>query len=307
MSILPDHYIRELCNPPRRVPTDEGPNREPLITPFNEDQLQPASYDVRLSNEFIVIEPHDERYIDLNDPKITTKKVYAGKNGFVLHPGEFALGATYETISVPDNIVARIEGKSSLGRMGLIVHATAGFIDPGFHGRITLEMTNLLRVPIVLRPGKRIGHFSFQYTDSSVQKPYQGRYQGDTGVAPSRYGGDWSPVIFVPNEAGETLVDRLTTIVTPFDGEDAEETERIEEIQHIKAEDWLKLNSQDETLRSEAEHTIEFVAQAMTERCIGMARQMKREFRGTYCCIYLDHMTRNRYLRVVLVDKDKEL
>lgn len=199
MSVLPDYYIKELCETPDR-------GNEPLVQPFDENQLQPASYDVRLGDEFIVFEPHDETHVDLEDPQVTTKRVKAhGPNGFVLHPGEFVLGHTDEIICLPDNIVARIEGKSSVGRLGLIVHATAGYIDPGFKGRITLEMTNLLRTPICLRPGRLIGQFSFQYLAAAALKPYNGRYQGDTSVTESRYGVA-NPAPYVPlDEAKATF------------------------------------------------------------------------------------------------------
>lgn len=174
--LLPDHEIRTLCK------------ERALVFPFYEKNVQPASIDVTLGTEFRIFEPHDDRCIDLADPVDITKRVIAGESGFVLHPGEFALGVTEEVVTMPDDLVARIEGKSSLGRLGLIVHATAGFIDPGFKGRITLEMTNLMRLPLVLRPGQLIGQISFHVMTAPVQKRYDGRYQNSMTVDASRYG-----------------------------------------------------------------------------------------------------------------------
>lgn len=178
MTVLPDHRISYLgCD---------------LIKPFDEDQVQPASYDVRLGDTFRVFDLNDIEAIDLSDPStfenLTNTRKLGSKDKFVLHPGEFALAQTEEAVSIPDNMVGRIEGKSSLGRLGLIVHATAGYLDPGFNGRITLEMTNLVRVPIILRPGIMIAQLSFQYLESACAHPYEGRYQGDMEVTPSRYG-----------------------------------------------------------------------------------------------------------------------
>ena len=106
----------------------------------------------------------------------------------VLHPSEFILGVTEEVVRLSNNIVGKIEGKSSLGRLGLMVHVTAGFIDPGFIGPITLEMKNLLNVPIVLRPGKKICQIAFAWLNSAARRPYDGRYQNSKGVVASRYG-----------------------------------------------------------------------------------------------------------------------
>lgn len=188
MTVIPDYYITHLS-------TNEGN----LIRPFDESRVQPASYDVALGERFRVFTNQTVAHIDLDDPasyeKITREVDLTEEQGdliaepgFVLHPGEFVLGMTEEYVRIPNNMVARIEGKSSLGRLGLIVHATAGYIDPGYQGNITLEMTNLLRVPIILRPGKLIAQLSFQYLESTASKPYKGRYQGDTGPSSSRYG-----------------------------------------------------------------------------------------------------------------------
>lgn len=177
--LLPDSKIAHLC-------MTRG-----LVRPFEPENVQPASIDVRLGNHFKVFVPHGETVIDLNDPVDITKAVaISDQEHFVLHPGEFVLGVTRERVDMPNDLVGRVEGKSSLGRLGLIVHATAGYIDPGFSGRITLEMTNLLRVPILLRPRKLIAQISFSQLLHPAQKPYNGRYQGDLTVAASRYGQD---------------------------------------------------------------------------------------------------------------------
>jgi dCTP deaminase len=159
-----------------------------LIDPFDLEQLQPASYDMRLSKNFRVFSRQKMVAIDLDDPdtyKDATEPVEADE--FVLHPGEFVLGSTVEIVDIPPAWVARIEGKSSLGRLGLIIHATAGFCDPGFNGAVTLEMANLAPVPIILRANKLICQMSFQQMNHAARKPYDGRYQGDLTVAPSRY------------------------------------------------------------------------------------------------------------------------
>lgn len=200
MSILPDHEIRKLCQSMREEPYGDlllgNPPRQktravkqtPLIQPYDEAQLQPSSYDVRLGNEFLAFERDATLAIDMRDPANITKKVVVSDGGyFLLHPGEFVLGVTKEVLHVPDNLVARIEGKSSVGRLGLMVHVTAGFIDPGFIGPITLEMACLHPLPIMLRPGKLIAQFSFERMESAAEKPYQGRYQGAKGVEASRY------------------------------------------------------------------------------------------------------------------------
>ena len=177
--ILPDHEIRTLCKMEFR----------PMVHPFIEENLQPASLDVRLGNEFRVFERDDIAFIDMSKPVDITKGVEVPDDSFfTLHPGEFVLGVTMEHLDVPDNLVARIEGKSSLGRLGLIVHATAGYIDPGFIGPITLEMTCLHPLAIRLRPGMLIGQFSFQRMTSPATKPYRGRYQSASGVESSKYG-----------------------------------------------------------------------------------------------------------------------
>lgn len=162
----------------------------PLINPFNQEHLQPASIDVRLSNEFrefnrgnhYVIDPKTD--MDLSSPRVA--------DSLFINPGEFMLGCTIESLNIPQHIVARVEGKSSLGRLGLLVHATAGFVDPGFVGQITLELNNVNKHPIILYSGMKIAQISFMYTNSRASLPYganklKSKYQGQTGPVPSRY------------------------------------------------------------------------------------------------------------------------
>lgn len=168
------------------------------IEPFDPKHVQPSSYDVTLDNEFRIFENHGFVYIDPAQPQDALTRIKRvpeqpqGTTGapipnyFVLHPGEFVLGQTRERISLPDCIVTRIEGKSSLGRMGLLVHATAGFVDPGYEGRLTLELSNQAMVPILLRPGMLIGQLSFQWLDQPAEEPYDGKYQGDETPTASR-------------------------------------------------------------------------------------------------------------------------
>ena len=174
MSFLPDHEIAALG--------------ERLVRPFREDCVEPASLDLHLAEDFLVPDVTKIRCIDLNKPVDFMRPETADEDGFVLHPGEFILGVTEETVMLPDTIVGKIEGKSSLGRLGLMVHVTAGFIDPGFYGPVTLEMKNLLQVPIVLRPGKKICQIAFAYLSSPCKNPYRGRYQYSESVVASKYG-----------------------------------------------------------------------------------------------------------------------
>lgn len=161
-----------------------------IITPYQQDRVQPSSYDVALGHSFRVPVYHSVMYVDLDDPpRGLTKEVVLEDDGQVMvHPGDFILAATAERVEVPDDLVCRIEGKSSVGRLGLMVHATAGFVDPGFCGVLTLEMTNLLRVPIILRPGRMIAQLAFQELTSAAEEPYAGKYQGDERATESRYG-----------------------------------------------------------------------------------------------------------------------
>jgi dCTP deaminase len=184
-SVLSDGTIRRLV--------EEGRIR---IDPWDEGMVQPASVDLRLGNSFRVFHNFRVPSIDLAEPPTNlTELVEVGPDeSFVIHPGEFVLGRTEEWVELPDDIVARIEGKSSLGRLGLIVHATAGFVDPGWKGTLTLEITNLTRVPIVLWPGKPIAQLSFMTLDRPAERPYGhpdlgSHYHGQIDATESRYVG----------------------------------------------------------------------------------------------------------------------
>jgi dCTP deaminase len=165
------------------------------IDPWDEGLVQPASVDLRLGDSFRVFHNHRISAIDLRDPPRELTEQVTPEEGepFVIHPGEFCLGRTLEHVELPDDIVARIEGKSSLGRLGLIVHATAGFCDPGWRGTLTLELNNLTRVPIKLYPGLPIAQLSFMTLDAPARRPYGhetlgSHYQGQVEATESRYG-----------------------------------------------------------------------------------------------------------------------
>lgn len=144
------------------------------IEPFAAEQVQPSSVDVRLGRHFRVFEHSRNTHIDVRQPQPDlTQSIEVEKDGrFVLHPGEFALGTTLERVGLPDDLVGRLEGKSSLGRLGLIIHSTAGYIDPGFSGTITLELSNVAKLPIPLYPGMFIGQISFLTMTTPVDRPY---------------------------------------------------------------------------------------------------------------------------------------
>jgi len=166
------------------------------VDPWDPSLVQPASVDLRLGDSFRVFHNHRIAAIDLREPptNLTEEVVVAEGEPFVIHPGEFCLGRTAEWVELPDDIVARIEGKSSLGRLGLIVHATAGFCDPGWRGTLTLELNNLTRVPIKLYPGLLIAQLSFMTLDRPAERPYGhaelgSHYQGQIAATESRYPG----------------------------------------------------------------------------------------------------------------------
>jgi len=166
------------------------------IDPWDPALVQPASVDLRLGDSFRVFHNHRTAAIDLRDPpaNLTEEVVVGAGEEFVIHPGEFCLGRTLEWVELPDDVVARIEGKSSLGRLGLIVHATAGFCDPGWKGTLTLELNNLTRIPIKLAPGLLIAQLSFMSLDAPALRPYGSaelgsRYQGQVAATESRYRG----------------------------------------------------------------------------------------------------------------------
>ncbi|MDP1852190.1 MAG: dCTP deaminase [Candidatus Planktophila sp.] len=161
--------------------------------PFSESMIQPSSVDVRLDKFFRVFENHKYSVIDpsIEQAELTREVVAEGSEPFILHPGEFVLASTYEVITLPDDIAGRLEGKSSLGRLGLLTHSTAGFIDPGFSGHITLELSNVANLPVKLFPGMKIGQLCLIKLSSPAEHPYGSekygsRYQGQRGPTASR-------------------------------------------------------------------------------------------------------------------------
>ncbi len=163
------------------------------LDPYDPAMVQPSSVDVRIDRYFRVFENHRYPHIDpaVEQPELTRLVEPEGDEPFILHPGEFVLGSTYEVVSLPDDVSARLEGKSSLGRLGLLTHSTAGFIDAGFSGHVTLELSNVATLPIKLWPGMKIGQLCFFRLTSPAEAPYgsgaQGsRYQGQRGPTPSR-------------------------------------------------------------------------------------------------------------------------
>ena len=164
-----------------------------VLEPGDRSMIQPSSVDVRLDRYFRLFDNHKYPVIDpaAEQPDLTHLVETAPEDAFVLHPGEFVLASTYETVTLPDDIAARLEGKSSLGRLGLLTHSTAGFIDPGFTGHVTLELSNVATLPIKLWPGMKIGQLCFFRLSSAAEHPYgsQGhgsRYQGQRGPTASR-------------------------------------------------------------------------------------------------------------------------
>ncbi|WP_017604292.1 dCTP deaminase [Nocardiopsis alkaliphila] len=163
------------------------------IDPFDPSLIQPSSIDVRLDRFFRVFENHKYPHIDpsVEQPDLTRLVETDGNEAFILHPGEFVLASTYEMVTLPDDIASRLEGKSSLGRLGLLTHSTAGFIDPGFSGHVTLELSNVATLPIKLYPGMKIGQLCMFQLTSPAERPYGSaaygsRYQGQRGPTPSR-------------------------------------------------------------------------------------------------------------------------
>ena len=165
-----------------------------VIEPFDDSAVQPSSIDIRVDRLFRVFRNHTTAVIDVKqDLEDLTELVSIPDDGvFMLHPGEFVLGSTLERVAVPTDLVARIEGKSSLGRLGLLIHSTAGFIDAGFDGHITLELSNVANLPITIYPGMKIGQVSFLRMTTEAEHPYGSqatgsKYQGQRGPTPSRY------------------------------------------------------------------------------------------------------------------------
>ena len=163
------------------------------VEPFTEAMIQPSSVDVRLDRFFRVFENHKYSVIDpsIEQADLTREVAEAPDEFFILHPGEVGLASTYEVINLPDDIAGRLEGKSSLGRLGLLTHSTAGFIDPGFSGHITLELSNVANLPVKLFPGMKIGQLCLIKLSSPAEHPYGSavygsRYQGQRGPTPSK-------------------------------------------------------------------------------------------------------------------------
>src|ERR1700712_998659 len=164
-----------------------------VLEPWDADLVQPSSIDVRLDRFFRVFDNSKYTHIDpqLQQDELTSLVEKEGEDPFVLHPGEFVLGSTFEKATLPDDLAGRLEGKSSLGRLGLLTHSTAGFIDPGFSGHITLELSNVANLPITLWPGMKIGQLCLLRLTSPAEHPYGSakvgsKYQGQRGPTPSK-------------------------------------------------------------------------------------------------------------------------
>lgn len=181
--ILSDRTIREQLDAGRIV-----------IDPIGEGCIQPSSVDLHVDRYFRVFRNHTQRVIDVkeNQEELSELIEVIGEEALILHPGEFVLGATAERVALPDDLVGRLEGKSSLGRLGLLIHSTAGFVDPGFDGFLTLELSNVANLPITVYPGMKIGQISFLRMTSPAERPYGSsalgsKYQNQHGPTPSRY------------------------------------------------------------------------------------------------------------------------
>jgi len=181
--ILSDRSIRDALTAGRIV-----------VDPLDGRAVQPSSVDLRIDRYFRVFRNDTTPYIDPKEPQEDlTEIVEVGDGGaFILHPGEFVLGSTLERVALPDDLVARLEGKSSLGRLGLLIHSTAGFVDAGWDGHLTLELSNVANLPIALYPGMKIGQISFFEMTTAAEHPYGSaekgsKYQGQRGPTPSRY------------------------------------------------------------------------------------------------------------------------
>jgi dCTP deaminase len=164
-----------------------------VIEPLHADDIQPASVDVHIDRTFRVFKVSSRPYIDVRErmDDLTEEVVIGDDHPFFIHPGEFVLASTLEVLTLPDDILAQVEGKSSLGRIGLLIHATAGFVDPGWHGKLTLELSNVAKMPIALHFGMKIGQLSFLRMSTPVDRPYgspelRSKYQGQMGPTPSR-------------------------------------------------------------------------------------------------------------------------
>lgn len=181
--ILSDRTIREQLDAGRIV-----------IDPLGDNAIQPSSVDLRIDRYFRVFRNHTLGIIDVKEnlEDLTELVEIDDDQAFILHPGEFVLGTTLERVVIPDDLVARLEGKSSLGRLGLLIHSTAGFVDAGWNGQLTLELSNVANLPITLYAGMRIGQISFQQMTTAADNPYGSsalgsKYQNQVGPRPSRY------------------------------------------------------------------------------------------------------------------------
>jgi dCTP deaminase len=187
--ILSDHSIREAL--------DAGHIE---IDPLHADCIQPSSVDLHVDRYFRVFRNHTMRVIDVKEDQEDLTELVEIKpdEAFILHPGEFVLGSTEERVRLPHDLVARLEGKSSLGRLGLLIHSTAGFVDAGWDGHLTLELSNVATLPITLYPGMKIGQISFLRMTTPAESPYGSKavgskYQGQRGPTPSRYFENFRP------------------------------------------------------------------------------------------------------------------
>jgi dCTP deaminase len=181
--ILSDRSIREEVAAGRIV-----------IDPLDKRDIQPSSVDLHIDRFFRVFRNHTMRVIDVkeNQEELTELVEVKDDDPLILHPGEFVLGSTLERVGLPSDLVARLEGKSSLGRLGLLIHSTAGFVDAGWDGHLTLELSNVANLPITLYPGMKIGQISFLRMTTPADVPYGSpqvgsKYQGQRGPTPSRY------------------------------------------------------------------------------------------------------------------------
>lgn len=188
--MLSDGTIRHLLSLGRITVTDPVTGEDC----WSHRRVQPASLDVTLGDEFLSLQ---HGFVDTIDPKADNtdlwyKTVATDADPFILDPGEFALGTTHEVIGLSESLIARVEGKSSVGRMGTLIHITAGFVDPGFVGQITLELANVSSLPIKLYPGMPIGQLAFERLDRPADQPYAGKYVGQRGPVASRYHLNWN-------------------------------------------------------------------------------------------------------------------
>src|SRR5213596_3324612 len=183
MSVLSDRDIRTALE-----------SGEIAIRPYDPVDLQPSSVDLHLDRAFRVFRNNRYAYIDVRAPQpdLTELLHVAEDEPFILHPGEFVLGQTLEWVELPDDLVARLEGKSSLGRLGLLIHSTAGYVDPGWDGNLTLELSNVANLPITIYPSMKIGQLSFMQLTEPAASPYGSdalgsKYQGQGEPTPSRF------------------------------------------------------------------------------------------------------------------------